>query len=136
MRRELERIRTAQRKTEARDLLENPAARVGDVKVVRHRMSGSLSDLLRLSKELCADPQAIAILGADSAEGAFIVVSRGAEARIDVREAFERAIARIGGKGGGKPDFAQGKGPDAEALTSALEEAERIVRERLGSPSG
>ncbi|HLE53737.1 MAG TPA: alanine--tRNA ligase [Thermoplasmata archaeon] len=136
MRRELERIRTEQKRTEAKDLLENPTARVGGYTIVRHQISGPMSDLMKLSRELCANTKATAILGADSPDGAYLIVSRGADVPLDVREAFDLAIARIGGKGGGKPDFAQGKGPARDALSAALDEAERLVRERLGGKSG
>ncbi len=136
MRRELEKIRTQEKRMEAKDLLDHPAARFGDFKIIRHQISGSMSDLMKLSKEICADPSAAAIIGADSPEGAFLIVSRGTDVPLDVREAFNPAIALVGGKGGGKPDFAQGKGPDVEALPRALDEAERLVRERLGAKSG
>lgn len=36
--------------------------------------------------------------------------------------------ARVGGGGGGPPDFAQGGGPDADALDDALDAAPDVLR--------
>jgi alanyl-tRNA synthetase len=136
MRRELEKIHSRQKKGEAKDLLENPEFRFGDYKVVRYQVTGSMSDLMKISKEICADSKATAILGSASSDGAYLIVSRGADVPINVLEAFDPAIALLDGRGGGKADFAQGKGPKTDALQRALDEAERLVKERLRGQSG
>ena len=136
MRRELEKIRSLQKRGEAKDLLERPEAIFGDYKIVRYQTTGSMSDLMKLSKEVSADSRATAILGAAAEDGAYFIVSRGADVPLNVREVFDPAIALIGGKGGGRPDFAQGKGPNVDALPRALDEAERLVKERLRAKSG
>ena len=51
-----------------------------------------------------------------------------------VRVKAEREVARravVGGKGGGRPDMAQGGGSDSAALPAALESAYRWVAEQL-----
>ena len=39
---------------------------------------------------------------------------------------------KVGGKGGGKPDIAEGGGSDVSALSSALASAPDVIRELLG----
>jgi alanyl-tRNA synthetase len=40
--------------------------------------------------------------------------------------------AKVGGKGGGRPDLAEAGGPDAAALDAALASVVEVVREMLG----
>ncbi len=37
---------------------------------------------------------------------------------------------KVGGGGGGPPDFAQGGGPDVDALDEALEDAPDVLRRK------
>ncbi len=134
-RRQLERVRTDLAGAAAKNLLEG-ATTLGDVKVVVRQIDGDMRDLMALSKEICADPKALAILGAKAAAGASLILSHGSDVGLDLRESFAEAVKSIGGKGGGRPDFAQGAGPRVEGLTEALETALRLIRERLSHPSG
>lgn len=55
---------------------------------------------------------------------ALVVVARGADAKIDASAVLKALIARFGGKGGGKPEFAQGgglQGDIGEIVTAARE---------------
>ena len=56
------------------------------------------------------------------------LISRGVSAGDLVRE----AVAAIGGKGGGRPEMAQGKGTRREGLTDALATVAAAVRSRVG----
>ncbi len=134
-RKELEKVRVDLAGAAAKNLLED-ATTVGDVKVVVRQIDGEMRDLMALSKEICADPKAVALLGARSPAGASLIVSHGAEVPLDAREVFSAAVPSIGGKGGGRPDFAQGAGPDVAGLTEALEKALHAARERLAKPGG
>jgi len=136
LRRELEGYRLAQQRDRAKEFLESPSSQHGPYKVVRAEIDGGMPELMALSRQLCDDPMAVAVLGARSAEGAFLIVSRGADVPLDVREAFGVAIQILEGKGGGKADFAQGRGTNVAALPRALEEAERLVKEKLPPKSG
>lgn len=133
-RKELEKVRLDLAGAAARNLLED-ATTVGDAKIVVRQIDGEMRDLMALSKEICADPKAVALLGARSSEGASLIVSHGAEVALDAREVFAAAVSSIGGKGGGRSDFAQGAGPNAAGLTDALEKALHAARDRLSKPS-
>ncbi len=134
-RRELEKVRTDLAGAAAKNLLEE-AAKVGDVKIIVRQIDGEMRDLMALSKEICADPKAVAILGARSRDGASFIVSHGAEVILDAREVLGEAIKSMGGKGGGREDFAQGAGPTAAGLATALETALGLAKERLSKPGG
>jgi alanyl-tRNA synthetase len=50
---------------------------------------------------------------------------------LNAGELVARISARLGGKGGGRPDMAQGGGPNATALPAGLAEVAAWVAERL-----
>ncbi len=61
-------------------------------------------------------------------DGAQFVVSVPDGVDVDAGEVVGELAGRVGGGGGGPPDFAQGGGPDADALDEALEDAPEILR--------
>lgn len=74
---------------------------------------------------------ALAVFGATAALG---VVSKGqaslvlvSGAGIDVRPALQAALPHIGGRGGGRPERAQGAGPRAAGLSAALAAARLVL---------
>ncbi len=103
------------------------------VKVVVHRIRGSMRDLLPLSKQLAEVPTVVAILGAQGEGEASIVVTRGTAGRVDSAAVLRAALDVVGGKGGGRPEFAQGAGPKVEALDEALAAAKREVLSLLSA---
>jgi alanyl-tRNA synthetase len=133
-RRQLERVRSDLAGAAAKNLLED-ATTVGNVKVVVRQIDGDMKDLMALSKEICEDPMAVALLGAKSAAGASLVVSHGTLVSLDASEVLALAVSSIGGKGGGRADFAQGAGPNVGGIAEALEIALKQARERLSTPS-
>jgi alanyl-tRNA synthetase len=70
-----------------------------------------------------AEPRAaIALFSASSP--ALVVVAKGKEAKADAAAILKSLVSRFGGKGGGKPDLAQGGGlnaPRADILSAAAE---------------
>ena len=131
MRRELEKARAAEAGTAVVDLVAG-AEEVHGVRVVVHRIGGGMKDLLPLSKRLAESANVVAILGA-AGDAASVVVARGRDGRVDAGAVIQAALAVLGGKGGGKPDFAQGAGPKVEALDEALQAARREVLSSLGA---
>jgi alanyl-tRNA synthetase len=104
--------------------LADRAEDVGGVKVVSARLEGldakALRDALDMLKERF--PDAVVLLASASEGKASIVagVKGSALGKVKAGELLSHVAAQIGGKGGGRPDMAQGGGPDGPALTSAL----------------
>ena len=68
-----------------------------------------------------AQPEAVVVLFTTTAP-ALVVVARGAKATVDAGAVLKQLTAKFGGKGGGKPDLAQGGGlnaPIAELMAAA-----------------
>jgi alanyl-tRNA synthetase len=107
------------------------AVQVEGVRIVRHVESEDMRHLVNLAKELIAHPKTVALLGSDE-QGAKIVVARSPDLELDCRVLIKGAMSSVGGSGGGKPDFAQGGGPDATKLEQALAELLEAVRSALG----
>jgi len=55
-------------------------------------------------------------------------------AHLKAGEIVGAVAAKVGGRGGGRPDFAQAGGTNSAALESALADVETIVRSKLASP--
>ena len=80
--------------------------------------------LLRdLVSRLIESPGVIALMGAKTGEQAIYVFGRSASVSLDVGSLLRNSARPLGGKGGGRPDFAQGGG-----CIEILEAACQIVR--------
>jgi len=67
--------------------------------------------LLRdLASKLIEAPKVVALLGAMNGESAMYVFGRSADVEIGMGTLMQMAAKPLGGKGGGRPDFAQGGG--------------------------
>jgi alanyl-tRNA synthetase len=111
------------------ELLEK-GVQVRGVRVIRHLESEDMRHLVSLAKELIGKPKTVAILGSDE-QGAKIVVARSPDVDLDCRPLIEEAMKRVGGSGGGKPDFAQGGGTDASKIEDALDGLVESVKASL-----
>jgi len=75
-------------------------------------------------------PDAISVLLASSEGKASIIVAVGKDAKGDAPALVKAAVEAVGGKGGGgRPDFAQGGGPEGDKLEAAL----AAIRAQLAS---
>ena len=68
---------------------------------------------------------ASAVVGAPQGEKGFLVATSGAG--LDVRPALQAGLALLGGRGGGKPERAQGAGPERSALGAAVDAAAHVL---------
>ncbi len=107
------------------------ADQVKGVRVVRHMQSEDMKHLVNLAKQIIAQPKTVAVLGSDQG-GAKVVVARSQDLAMDCKALVSQAMKVVGGSGGGKPDFAQGGGPDASKIEQALDSAVAAVRKALG----
>jgi len=128
--RELESIRAAARGAASRDLGE-AAREIGGVRVVAARVDGVDPKNLRAMVDDLRNRlgSAIVLLAAE-AEGRVSValgVTPDLLERFRAGDLVREICGVLGGKGGGRPDFAQGGGPDATRLDAAFQRLEALV---------
>ena len=81
--------------------------------------------LKRLAQAVIAHGAAIALLGSREREAARLIFARSGDAPGDMNALMKEACQTLAGRGGGRPDMAQGGGSKIEKLDEALEEAAR-----------
>ena len=79
--------------------------------------------LKKLAHALIAHPRTIALLGSRDKDTARLVFARSADAVGDMNALMREACAMLDGRGGGRPDMAQGGGKNIEKLHDALTHA-------------
>jgi len=111
---------------EARALLAEAEA-LGKYRLVCKVFAATEVGYLRLvAGELLAASGVVALLATGS-QPASVIFARSAEVGADMGVLLREVITEFGGKGGGKPDFAQGSLPAAERVEAAL----TLAREKL-----
>jgi alanyl-tRNA synthetase len=84
--------------------------------------------LVDLAKSIAARAGAVGILGAVDGARTLIAVACGAGSSSNANEVLKVGLSLIDGKGGGKPDMAQGSGTNPNGLTAALEAMAKSLR--------
>lgn len=79
--------------------------------------------LKHLAMALIAHPNVIALLGSRHDDTARLVFARSSDATGDMSALMREACTLLDGRGGGKPDFAQGGGKNVDKLEEALKRA-------------
>jgi alanyl-tRNA synthetase len=88
-------------------------------------LDADANGLKALASAVSARSGHVAVLISQAAP-ALIVVARSADAHVDANQLLRSLTSRFGGRGGGKPDLAQGGGLNAPAET-ILDEARRLI---------
>ncbi|MGH8437000.1 MAG: DHHA1 domain-containing protein, partial [Pseudomonas sp.] len=131
---ELEQLK-ARAASAAGDDLSGSAVEVNGVKVLAARLDGlDGKALLALVDQLKNKlGRAVILLGGVLDEKVVLVagVTQDLTAQLKAGELMRQAAAAVGGKGGGRPDMAQGGGVDAAALDAALALAVPFVQQGL-----
>jgi alanyl-tRNA synthetase len=102
------------------------AEQIAGTPVVAQAFEGRELDRLRLLANLIAGAGGVALLGVAS-DKAQLVFARATGLPYDMGALLREAVALLGGRGGGRPEAAQGGGPNVERLSEAL----TFARERL-----
>ncbi|QKK02261.1 MAG: alanine--tRNA ligase [Pseudomonadota bacterium] len=131
---ELERLKGRLASAAGTDLV-SQAVDVGGVKVIAADMDGADPNGLRETVDQLKNKigSGAIVLGTATDGGVRLVagVTKDLTDRIKAGELVNFVAAQVGGKGGGRPDFAQAGGRDAAALPSALGSVADWLRERL-----
>jgi alanyl-tRNA synthetase len=113
------------------------AVDIQGVKVVATKIDGADAGALRNAVDQLKGKLKTAVIVLASVEGAEkVVIVAGVTAdvtsRIKAGELVGTIAAQVGGRGGGRPDFAQAGGSNPAALDAALAGVRELVRARLG----
>ena len=108
---------------------------IGGIKVLAARLEGfdakALRDAMDRLKQQLGDA-VVVLAGTEGGKAALVAgVSGAALGRIKAGDVLGEVARQINGKGGGRPDMAQGGGEDGPALVAALESVPVRVRECL-----
>ena len=117
-------------RVEAQDLLGNTGRAAGEdsgTMVTKLFDQRSAESLKHLALALIAHSRTVALLGARDGDHARLVFARSADARGDMNALMRQACEMIDGRGGGKPELAQGGGKKTAALQEALDTAARLL---------
>jgi alanyl-tRNA synthetase len=115
-------------KVEAHELIEATEAVDGARIVSRVFEDRDIEELKLLAHRLVDGDNVIALLASKDKATARLVFARSANLSADLNALMRTACERLGGRGGGKPEFAQGGGSKLSELDNALEEARTMFR--------
>ncbi|KXU38810.1 alanine--tRNA ligase [Ventosimonas gracilis] len=126
---------SAQLVSHAGDALAAAAQVIGGIKLLAARVDGQDGKALALLAEQLKNKlgSAVILLGGELSGKVVLVCAVTADltTRIKAGDLLKQAAALIGGKGGGRPELAQGGGTDVSKLDQALALAAPFVQERL-----
>jgi alanyl-tRNA synthetase len=136
LRRELEQMRMKSASAATADAA-GSAVEVKGVKVLAQRVDAlDKSQMRNLVDELRGKlGSGVVVLGAATAEGKVSLiagVTKDLTARVQAGKIVGLLAAKVGGKGGGRPDLAEAGGSDVAGLDAALASAKDVVGELLG----
>ena len=113
------------------------AVDVGGIKVLAAQLEGADAKSLRAAVDQWKQKLGDAVVLLASVEEGKVSlvagVSGAAATQLKAGDLVADIAARVGGKGGGRPDMAQGGGTDVAALPEALRALQDVVRARLGA---
>ncbi|TXH81719.1 MAG: alanine--tRNA ligase [Pseudoxanthomonas sp.] len=132
--RELETLK-ARAASSATSDLGGAAIDVDGIRVLASRLEGfdakALRDAMDRLKQQLGDAVIVLAGTADGKAALVAGVNGAATGRVKAGELLSHVAGQIGGKGGGRPDLAQGGGEDGPALATALQGVPEWVRERI-----
>ena len=89
-------------------------------------------DMTQVAKDAISKEKTVAIISS-SMNGLKMIIARSKDLDVDCSKLLREVLAKFGGSGGGKPDFAQGGGPDASKAKEAVEATVESIRNNIDS---
>lgn len=132
-RRELRRTRDELLDAEA-SALWHQATQLEDIRLVQAHMVGrALDDLKHLAQRLASHHKTVALLATEGETGekSYFTFARSDDLDANMGTLVREACKLIGGRGGGRPAFAQGGGPQGNQVAQALDQAVQSVASSL-----
>ena len=108
---ELNRLKKEQLLSRTQQLLDEAEELANGVKLVSCFVDADAVLLKDVTAKLIEQPGVVALMGAMNGEQALCVFGRSADVKTDMGALLRDSARPLGGKGGGRPDFAQGGGP-------------------------
>ena len=102
---------------------------IADAEAIVQQVEGDADELRAMANAIVEEGR-VAVLGSTH-DGAQFVVAVPDSIPVDAGLIVSELASRVGGGGGGPPDFAQGGGPESDALADALDAAPQLLRQSL-----
>ncbi|HSS18938.1 MAG TPA: DHHA1 domain-containing protein [Pyrinomonadaceae bacterium] len=120
-------------RVEAQELWNATSANSAGLRIVSHIFDDRDAESLKhVAQALIAQPATIALLGSRDKGDARLVFAKSTDAPGDMNALLRAACEMLGGRGGGKPDLAQGGGKAVEKLGDAIDHAVKSYQETAG----
>jgi alanyl-tRNA synthetase len=126
---EIERLREDLARARLKTLI-TEAETMDGLKIVVQKMGSADIDELLKAAALLAEQDCVALLGSETGKLVAAVGKSGLARGVKAGSIIKVATKALGGGGGGKPDLAQGGGPNAEKLDEALAAGREAMRAR------
>ena len=104
------------------------AETINGLKIVVQKMGSADIEALLKAAALLAEQDYVALLGSETGSLVAAVGLSGLEKGVKAGSIIKAAAKALGGGGGGKPDLAQGGGPNVEKLDEALQAGKEAMR--------
>jgi alanyl-tRNA synthetase len=131
---ELEQLKARLASSAGKDLA-SQAQEIGGIKVLAARLDGvdpkSLRDTLDQLKDKLGSGVVVLAAESDGKVSLAAGVTKDLTDRLKAGDLIREVAARVGGKGGGRPDMAQAGGSDPAGIPAALELVPRWVQEHI-----
>ena len=104
------------------------AETINGLKIIVQKMGSADNEELLKAAALLAEQDYVALLGSETGSLVAAVGRSGLDKGIKAGSIIKAAAKALGGGGGGKPDLAQGGGPNVEKLDEALKAGKEAMR--------
>jgi len=113
------------------ETLSEPTGSAGGYGIVRRLFDEGEASQLRETATGIRDKGGMIVLFGLAGPKPSLIFACSKDVPLDMGEILKASVQIIGAKGGGGKDFAQGGGGDGSRVEEALDEAERLIREKL-----